>query len=114
MLFKTSDTQVVLKEISKLQPLNYNRFKWWRRFDSKIKPLPRGAKFIDRIKNGDVVRNDRMSLSHEIKKDAAKSSLVIMGKAPDFKLTDQNNKWITNADYKGKVYVLEFFFSTCL
>ena len=53
MLFKTSDTQIVLKEISKLQPLNYNRFKWWRRFDSKIKPLPRGAKFIDRIKNGE-------------------------------------------------------------
>jgi len=70
-------------------------------------------KIVDRIKNGDVVRNDRMSLSHEIKKDAAKSSLVIMGKAPDFKLTDQDNKWITNADYKGKVYVLEFFFSTC-
>jgi hypothetical protein len=53
MLFKTSDPQVVLKEISKLQPLNYNQFRWWRRVDSKVKPLPRGAKFIDRIKNGE-------------------------------------------------------------
>ena len=53
MLFKTSDPQVVLKEISKLQPLNYNQFRWWRRFDSKVKPLPRGTKFIDRIKNGE-------------------------------------------------------------
>ena len=53
MLFKTSDPQVVLNEISKLQPLNYNQFRWWRRFDSKVKPLPRGTKFIDRIKNGE-------------------------------------------------------------
>ena len=53
MLFKTSDPQVVLNEISKLQPLNYNQFRWWRRFDSKVKPLPCGAKFIDRIKNGE-------------------------------------------------------------
>ncbi len=27
--------------------------KWWRRFDTKLKPLPRGVKFIDRIKNGE-------------------------------------------------------------
>jgi hypothetical protein len=53
MLFTTSDSKTVLKEISKLQPLNYNQFKWWRRFDTKLKPLPRGVKFIDRIKNGE-------------------------------------------------------------
>ena len=70
-------------------------------------------KIIERIKKDDVVRNDRMSLSNEINKEEAKSSLVIMGKAPSFKLTDQNNQTITEADYKGKVYVLEFFFSTC-
>ena len=28
-------------------------------------------------------------------------------------LTDQNGKKISNKDYLGKVYVLEFFFSTC-
>ena len=70
-------------------------------------------RIIERIKKDDIVRSDRMSLSNEIKKEEAKSSLVIMGKAPNFKLTDQNNQTITNADYKGKVYVLEFFFSTC-
>lgn len=70
-------------------------------------------RIIERIKKDDIVRNDRMSLSNEIKKEEAKSSLVIMGKAPNFKLTDQNNQTISNADYKGKVYVLEFFFSTC-
>ena len=26
---------------------------WWRRFNTKTQPLPRGAKFLDRIKNGE-------------------------------------------------------------
>lgn len=42
-----------------------------------------------------------------------KSDLVEIGPAPEFKLTDQNGKEINNDDYDGKVYVLEFFFSTC-
>jgi protein SCO1 len=41
------------------------------------------------------------------------NDLVEIGPAPKFELTDQNNKKITNKDYLGKVYVLEFFFSTC-
>jgi hypothetical protein len=53
MLFDTSDPKLVHREIKKLQPLTYNRFRWWRRFDTKTQPLPRGAKFIDRIKNGE-------------------------------------------------------------
>jgi protein SCO1/2 len=42
-----------------------------------------------------------------------KSDLVEIGPAPAFALTDQNNKKISNKDYEGKVYVAEFFFSTC-
>ena len=53
MLYNTSDPKLVLKEIKKLQPLNYNQFKWWRRFDSKTKPLPKGATFLQRIQNGE-------------------------------------------------------------
>jgi hypothetical protein len=53
MLYKTSDKKLVYKEIKKLQPLNYNKFMWWRRFDTKTQSLPRGSKFIDRIKNGE-------------------------------------------------------------
>jgi len=34
-------------------------------------------------------------------------------KVPDFSFTDQNGETITQEDYKGKVYVVEFFFSTC-
>ncbi|UOK42820.1 MULTISPECIES: SCO family protein [Flavobacterium] len=42
-----------------------------------------------------------------------KSDLHTMGPVPAFELTDQNNKKISNKDYLGKVYVVEFFFSTC-
>ncbi len=42
-----------------------------------------------------------------------KSDLVEIGPVPAFSLTNQNNKTITNKDYLGKVYVVEFFFSTC-
>ncbi len=34
-------------------------------------------------------------------------------KVPDFSFTNQDGKTITNKDYEGKVYVVEFFFSTC-
>jgi hypothetical protein len=53
MLYKTNDPKVIIREIKKLQPLNYNQFMWWRRFTSKVKPLPKQASFIDKIKNGE-------------------------------------------------------------
>ena len=31
----------------------------------------------------------------------------------DFELTNQNGKTITQADYKDKIYVADFFFTTC-
>lgn len=67
-------------------------------------------KIIDRIKNGSVVQNDRMSLSNEMVNN---QTLNKIGPAPKFELTDQNNSKISNKEYMGKVYVLEFFFSTC-
>lgn len=39
--------------------------------------------------------------------------LEVIGKAPSFSLINQNNKQITNEDYLGKVYVAEFFFTSC-
>lgn len=42
-----------------------------------------------------------------------KSDLMVVGRVPQFELTDQNNKTITQKDYDGKVYAVEFFFSTC-
>lgn len=40
-------------------------------------------------------------------------TLYTVMKAPDFSLTNQHNKKITNQDLLGKVYVVEFFFAKC-
>lgn len=68
-------------------------------------------KIIERIKNGDIVKGDRLNV--EGTKTTSKSDLFTVGKAPVFSLTNQDNQEISNQDYLGKVYVLEFFFSTC-
>ena len=39
--------------------------------------------------------------------------LAVIGKVPDFSFTNQNEKKITNEAYKGRVYIVEFFFTTC-
>ena len=34
-------------------------------------------------------------------------------KVPDFVLTNQDSLFISNEDYLGKVYLVEFFFTSC-
>ena len=41
------------------------------------------------------------------------TDLVKFNKVPDFEFINQEGKIITNDFYEGKVYVVEFFFSTC-
>lgn len=67
-------------------------------------------RIISRIQQADVVDNKRLS------KPAALSFIALNGKAkrvPDFVFTNQDNRLISNEDYLGKVYVIEFFFTTC-
>lgn len=68
-------------------------------------------KIIERIKNGTVVQGDRIDAVSNHK--SPETGLLTVGPAPKFELTDQNNVKISNKDYDGKVYVLEFFFTTC-
>ena len=42
-----------------------------------------------------------------------KTNLYTVMKVPDFELTNQNYRKITNKDMLGKVYLVEFFFSKC-
>src|SRR5690606_12673257 len=63
-------------------------------------------KIVDRLKNASVVENDRLNIGD-------RKELNVIGKAPAFSFTNQNNETITNADYEGKVYLVEFFFSNC-
>lgn len=74
-------------------------------------------KIVDRIVNQDITRSE--SRSDQVKENGFTSELeylIINGKrkkVPDFSFTDQNGNTITNRDYLGKVYVVEFFFTTC-
>ncbi len=42
-----------------------------------------------------------------------KSDLVTFNKVPDFEFINQNGNTITDKNFEGKVYVVEFFFTTC-
>ena len=53
-IYKVGNEDLVLEEISKLRPLKYNKFQWWRRFAAPNKPLEDKAALIDKIKNGDL------------------------------------------------------------
>ncbi|HJS01335.1 MAG TPA: SCO family protein, partial [Flavobacterium sp.] len=68
-------------------------------------------KIISRIQDGNVVKADRLD---KVSSDTnSAENLIKIGPAPKFELTNQDNKTISNETYKGKVYVLEFFFTTC-
>ena len=47
------DKETVLEKISQLQPINYNQFRWWRRFDTPNKPLHKYSDLLQKIQNGD-------------------------------------------------------------
>lgn len=68
-------------------------------------------RIVQRIKSNSVVQGDRIDAVSNHKD--GETGLLTYRKAPKFSLTDQNNQTITNETYKGKVYVVEFFFSTC-
>lgn len=49
----------------------------------------------------------------KIVKHFEKADLFKFNKVPTFEFINQEGKTITNKDYEGKVYVVEFFFTTC-
>lgn len=75
-------------------------------------------KIVDRIKNKSIVENDRLNVQTE-KSTKVNSDLAFIEingepkKVPSFSFTNQKGDTISNEDYKGKVYVVEFFFTTC-
>ena len=51
MLYNIHSADVINKYISKLKPIPYNRFRWWRKFDTKTKPFTYKATLLERIQN---------------------------------------------------------------
>lgn len=75
-------------------------------------------RIVDRIKEKSIVENDRLNVKTSDDTTVASdlAYLEINGepkKVPSFSFTNQNGETITNNDYKDKVYVVEFFFTTC-
>ncbi|MEJ6547291.1 MAG: protein SCO1/2 [Arcticibacterium sp.] len=68
---------------------------------------------IARLKSGAVVTSDRLSIPNN---SGALSFLTLNGekrKVPSFSFYNQDSLMISEKDYKNKVYVVEFFFTTC-
>ena len=75
-------------------------------------------RIVDRVKSRSIVENDRLNVSKN-ETETSKADLAfieinnVAKKVPPFSFTDQNGDTITNEDYKDKVYLVEFFFTTC-
>ncbi len=70
-------------------------------------------RIINSVQNDSVVVNDRMSVKDNTD---ALSYLIIDGKkrrVPQFAFVNQDSLVITDKDYIGKVFVVEFFFTSC-
>ena len=73
--------------------------------------------FIPRINNR--IKSDKIIESNRTEKitQSSKLSFVKLNgesrKVPDFIFLNQDNRYISNEDFTGKVYVAEFFFTSC-
>ena len=69
-------------------------------------------KIVDRVNKKDIIEDTRMNKVTS----GSLSYLKIEGqkrKMPNFTFRNQDSLLISNSDYKEKVYVVEFFFTTC-
>lgn len=72
-------------------------------------------KIVERTANNEVVKNDRLNNNQQTN-NGELAYIVLNGekaKVPNFEFIDQNSDTISNEDYLGKVYVVDFFFTTC-
>ena len=54
MLYRVHSEKVINKELSKLKPLKYNPYYWWRSYKPKVSPLSKKSSLIQKIRNGDL------------------------------------------------------------
>jgi len=70
-------------------------------------------KIVNRIKSDKVVDNDRMN----IKDNSGDLAFVMLNgkkrRVPNFEFLNQDSLLISDKDYAGKVFVAEFFFTSC-
>ncbi|MGB5238839.1 MAG: SCO family protein [Flavobacteriaceae bacterium] len=70
-------------------------------------------KIVNRISQKEVVDENRM---HQVESSERLAYITLNGerrKVPAFSFINQDSLVISNEDYKGKVFVVDFFFTTC-
>tara|TARA_B100000900_G_scaffold338468_1_gene300650 strand:+ start:28021 stop:28761 length:741 start_codon:yes stop_codon:yes gene_type:complete len=75
-------------------------------------------RIIERVENNDISRSEsRSSKLDNFENNIEPLSYLLVNnerkKVPDFNFVNQNGKLISNNDYLGKVFIVEFFFTTC-
>ncbi|NJW52412.1 SCO family protein [Salinimicrobium oceani] len=72
---------------------------------------------IDRIKDTEVVTSNRSNGQEERANATGELEYIMVNnerkQVPPFEFVNQDGDTVSNKDYAGKVYVVEFFFSTC-
>ena len=66
----------------------------------------------DRISNETIIDDNRLNKTQKSNTDN-ESQLFVYNKVPQFEFINQHGKTINNETYQEKVYVVEFFFTTC-
>jgi len=70
-------------------------------------------RIVDRLKSGTVVQMDRMNTVPQEKGLSYVMLNDVKRKVPSFQFINQDSLLISDKDYIGKVYVVEFFFTSC-
>lgn len=73
-------------------------------------------RIIDRIGDEEIVKSDRLNVQTK-EGDPSEVAYIIQyeekKRVPEFEFINQDGDTITDKDYLGKVYVIEYFFTTC-
>ncbi|WP_209405117.1 SCO family protein [Pseudozobellia sp. WGM2] len=70
-------------------------------------------RIVDRVNTGTIVENDRMN----VKDNSGELAYVLSDgkkrRVPSFEFYNQDSLVISDGDYRGKVFVVDFFFTSC-
>lgn len=72
-------------------------------------------RIVNRLSDGSVVENDRLNTSSEVENEKL-GYILLNGKrrrVPSFQFINQDSIQVSDKDYLGKVYVVDFFFTRC-
>lgn len=70
-------------------------------------------RIVERLKSGSIVDMDRMNIVPQEKGLSYVLLNDVKRKVPSFQFMNQDSLLVSDKDYIGKVYVVEFFFTSC-